>query len=519
MNKEIDWFCFHAVSEGLLSVEQCTAVIDAIRDAEIEVDLAIFVQTIVENELCDNPQHLQELSERSIQEARALGFPPTSIFDDDSETVPVKPAPVEPPPPVQTTQPAKTASPSLSATSLKELPTLVGVDSLSDQEAGDFLASYLCLLREMGASDLHLSAGARPFYRRNLTLHYLEENCLGLEASAKLNLAPLTSEQREVFKTNLDLDYSLALDDHNRFRVNLMQHKNGIKGSYRLIPNRVRSLEELGFKNTAVIKGLLDNHNGLILVTGPVGSGKTTTLAAMVDLLNQKRRDHVITVEDPIEIVQGSLNCNITQREIGRHTNSYHSALKAALREDPDIIVIGEMRDLETIEMAITAAETGHLVIGTLHTSDAASTLTRVLDVFPPAQQAQIRAMTAESLRGVICQRLLPSVEDRLVVAAEILLSNTAVGNIIRENKMFQLKAVLQTGTSQGMTTMDNAIKNLFTEGVISAEVAAESVLEKQLAKEILNPQGAGSDGKGKGDDDGKSGGESPAKKKKGWFK
>jgi len=245
----------------------------------------------------------------------------------------------------------------------------------------------------------------------------------------------------------------------------------------------------------------------LILVTGPVGSGETTTLASLVNILNEEREDHVITVEEPIEIVQASKNCNITQREVGLHTKSYGTALKGALREDPDIIVIGEMRDLETIEMALTASETGHLVIGTLHTSDAATTLNRILDVFPPMQQPQIRSMAAESLKGIICQKLLRSIDGGVVVATEMMLVNLAVSNMIRENKTHLLAGVMQTGSKQGMCTMDQSIFELFEDGRISEEVALAGIADKLLKERIKKPPPPSPED------------EDDAAKKKGWFK
>ena len=334
----------------------------------------------------------------------------------------------------------------------------------------------------------------------------LEDELLTQQASEALNLALLTDEQRQIFLSEGDLDYALAIDQDNRFRVNLMVQKDGISGSYRLVSDHIMSLEELGFRNPKVVEKLLDHHNGLVLVTGPAGSGKTTTLAALVNILNAKREDHVICIEDPIEVVQKSKKCNITQRQVGRHTRSFAAALKGALREDPDIIVIGEMRDLETIEMAITAAETGHLVIGTLHTSDAATTLNRILDVFPPSQQAQIRSMTAESLRGVICQRLLPAADGGVALAEELLISTIAVSNIVRDGRMHQLKGVLQTGSNIGMSTMDQSVFALFEKGKIDEHVALANIYDGELKHRVhtvLAQRAAAAAGP----------------KKKGWFK
>ncbi len=515
MNKEIEWFCYRAVGEGLIEAAQCRAVAEALRNANIGADLTAFAQAVVDNDLCDDVERLEELMNMAVEEARSLGFPPQSILEpDDAPPPPETPADEPAPEPLPAPRnPTAALPPQTTRTAGEPIPSLAGAEALSDKEAREFMVNYLAAMREVGASDLHLSAMARPFYRRNLVNEFIEESVLSPEAAEKLNLALLTQEQRQFFEKNQDLDYSLAFSDTNRFRVNVMVHKNGIQGSYRLIPDRIRNLDELGFKKTNVIRELLNHHNGLILVTGPAGSGKTTTLAAMVALLNGKRHDNIITVEDPIEIVQVSQKCNVNQREIGAHTKSFHSALKAALREDPDIIVIGEMRDLETIEMAITAAETGHLVIGTLHTSDAATTLNRILDVFPPAAQAQIRAMTSESLKGIICQKLLPTINGGLTVAAEVLIANTAVGNIIREGKMHQLKAVLQTGASKGMSTMDNSVLTLYKEGTISADVAIGAAVEADTIRQIKSgaDQATASEAEAK---------QAPAPaKKKGWFR
>jgi len=334
--------------------------------------------------------------------------------------------------------------------------------------------------QKIGVSDLHLSAESLPSARHHRKIVYLSHMPLPAELAQRMNYVLLSPKLREQFEANQDLDYALTLGEAEegcrmRFRANLMQHKKGISGVYRIIADRLQTLEELGFPNAENIRKLLAYHNGIILVTGPVGSGKTTTLASLVNELNQKRKEHIITVEDPIEIMQSSRNSIVTQRQVGSHTNSFQSALKSALREDPDIIVIGEMRDLETIEMAITAAETGHLVIATLHTRDARTTLNRLLDVFPPSQQNQIRAMTAGSLRGILCQRLVPSVDDGVALACELMVNSNAVANVIREAKETGLESAMQTGRRLGMRTINESLDELVAAGRISEEVAAQN--------------------------------------------
>jgi twitching motility protein PilT len=357
--------------------------------------------------------------------------------------------------------------------------------SLSQEALAQRLRDLLINCAQTGVSDLHLSAGSRPFVRRQRALQYLDDHVLTEEESLRLNTALLASHQRDVYLERKDYDYALALDATNRYRVNLMFHKGGPAGAYRMIAARIPRLDELGLRNVEVIRKLLTYHNGLILVTGPVGAGKTTTLAALVAELNATREDHVITVEDPIEVVQMAEGCNITQREVGPHTRSFATALKGALREDPDVIVIGELRDLETIEMAISASETGHLVIGTMHTSDAATTLNRLLDVFPPSQQAQIRSSVAESLRGILCQRLLPSSDGKLVLACELLVGVPAVGALVREGKMQGLRNVMETGQREGMCLMENIVLELYQKGRISADTARQNITSRNLRARI----------------------------------
>ena len=360
------------------------------------------------------------------------------------------------------------------------------VSQMDDAALAVLLRDLLATCVREGVSDLHISAGSPPFIRRQRVLRPISKHVLTAEESLRLNTVLLAPHQRTLYLERKDLDYALALDSGHRYRVNLMVHKGGPAGAYRMIAAKIPKLEDLGLRNLDAVSKLLTYHNGLILITGPVGAGKTTTLAALVAEINAARSDHVITVEDPIEVVQVARKCNVTQREVGPHTKSFASALKGALREDPDVIVIGELRDLETIEMAISASETGHLVIGTMHTSDAATTLNRLLDVFPPAQQAQIRASVAESLRGVVCQRLLPAVDGGLVLACEILIGNPAVSALIREGKTQGLRNILETGQRDGMCLMEGTVFKLYEEGRVSAETARANISNRVLKARIV---------------------------------
>ncbi|MEX0331009.1 MAG: type IV pilus twitching motility protein PilT [Puniceicoccaceae bacterium] len=366
------------------------------------------------------------------------------------------------------------------------IPDFSSLDPSNREQIASALIGMLLELGGHDFSDLHISGGSRPFGRRFGKLEYIAESPMDDALAEAFGMALISDEQKAYFESCQDYDFAIALDNGRRYRTNLMQHRDGLKITFRLVPEKVLSLEELGFgAHTETIKNLLAYHNGLILVTGPVGCGKTTTLAAMVDELNKTRTDHIISVEDPIEIVHRSDQCSVTQRAVGPHTNSFKSALKGALRQDPDIIVIGEMRDLETIEMAISASETGHLVIGTMHTSDAAMTLNRLLDVFPPAAQSQIRAMVAESLRGVICQRLLPGTSGHSVLASEILIKNMAVSALIRDGKQAGLGNIMETGKREGMILMDACVMELFQGGKISAETARANIQNEIIRRNI----------------------------------
>ena len=370
--------------------------------------------------------------------------------------------------------------------SYEDLPGFSDVSELDDDELAQRMILLLTCLRQLGCSDLHISGGTPPFVRRQLQVERIDSYVLTDEDSRRLNSALLSPGQKKLFSEKMDMSFALEIGA-DRFRVCLMEHKDGVGGSYRLVPDHICTLQELGFLEHDVpfIERLLDYNNGLILVTGPIGAGKTTTLASMVNIINDRRQDHVITVEEPIEILQISKNCQVTQREVGHHTVSYHAALKAALREDPDIIVIGEMHDLETIENAITASETGHLVIGTLHTGNAPDTLNRLLDVFPPEQQPQIRAMTAGSLRGIICQKLVPDGFGGITIVYEILLNSMAVSNIVNEGKAFRLKATMSTANKQGMCTLDQCVFNKFSMGLMTREAALAQMTDQSVIQQL----------------------------------
>ncbi|MCC7404732.1 MAG: PilT/PilU family type 4a pilus ATPase [Bdellovibrionales bacterium] len=319
------------------------------------------------------------------------------------------------------------------------------------------------------ASDMHLSSGAPPILRIHGEMVRLDHPSLTNENVQSLVFEILNEKQKRQFVENWELDCSYAIQGLGRFRVNVFMQRRGMGGVFRVIPEEIKTVHELGLPESLL--RLVEVPRGLILVTGPTGSGKSTTLAALLHTINCERKEHILTIEDPIEFVHENRMCLINQREVTSHTKSFANALKAALREDPDIILVGEMRDLETIHLAMTAAETGHLVFGTLHTNSAAKTVDRIIDVFPQAQQAQVRVMLAESLRGVIAQTLFPRADKPGRVAAlEVLVNTHAVANLIREGKTFQIPSSMQTGSQYGMITFENSIRQLMKEGKINKD-------------------------------------------------
>jgi twitching motility protein PilT len=336
------------------------------------------------------------------------------------------------------------------------------------------------VLRERGGSDLHISPENPPLIRVSGQLTPAHTKTFGHDQYKVLLYEIMNEQQRQQFEQTNDVDFAYevpAID--SRFRANIFMGRLGISAVFRLIPTKILTVKELGLSD-GVLK-FTQQKKGLVLVTGPTGSGKSTTLAAMIDHVNKTRTEHILTVEDPIEFVHQSQKSLINQREVGRHTQSFASALKAALREDPDIILVGEMRDLETIELAITAAETGHLVFGTLHTNSAAKTIDRIINVFPTSQQEQIRTMLGESLKGVIAQQLLRTVDGKRCAALEILSVNSAVSNLIREGKTFQIPSVIQTGKGEGMQLMDQALQDLLQARRIDQEEAYRFASNKSL--------------------------------------
>ena len=340
------------------------------------------------------------------------------------------------------------------------------------------------MMKEQGASDLHLSSGNPPIFRQHGEMVRLNFKALGHDELKMILFEILSDKQKAHFEETRDLDFAYEVPGLARFRCNFMMQYRGIAAVFRIIPSKILSADDLGLPEG--VRRMINFKKGLVLVTGPTGSGKSTTLAAMIDLINSTRKDHILTFEDPLEFIHENKMSLMHQRQIGEHTESFATALRAALREDPDVILVGEMRDLTTIQLAMSAAETGHLVFGTLHTSTAAKTVDRIIDVFPSDQQDQVRAMLSESLKGVVCQQLLKTADGKGRVAAfEIMVSTPSIQALIRDSKTFRITSELQTGAKYGMNTLDSHLMDLYMNKIISytelitAAQDPESITEK----------------------------------------
>lgn len=371
--------------------------------------------------------------------------------------------------PVQTVQPAQPTQPVQPALSVQTSgsigPSTIKIENLLEE----------CVRRK--ASDLHIQYGLPPILRIDGTLIPINNTkTLDEDDLKSLIFSTLDEDQQDIYLKDKEFDYSFAFGDIARFRVNAFHERGKMAAAFRLIPNEIKSITDLGMPS--IVETFADFPRGLVLVTGPTGSGKSTTLAALIDKINRDKSKHIITIEDPIEFTHKSERSIIVQREVHYDTFSFAAALRSALREDPDVVLIGEMRDLETIQAAITIAETGHLVFATLHTNSAAQSIDRMIDVFPAHQQPQIRSQLANMLMAICSQRLVPAIGGGRVVAAEIMIANTAVRSLIRDGKTFQLDTAIQTGAEEGMQTMDRTLAKLIQTGVITYDSAREYAVD-----------------------------------------
>ncbi|HZJ31130.1 MAG TPA: type IV pilus twitching motility protein PilT [Vicinamibacterales bacterium] len=348
------------------------------------------------------------------------------------------------------------------------------------------LPELLKTLVENGGSDLHLTINTPPQIRVHGHLQRLEGGDLTAAETKQLSYSVLTDAQKKRFEETLELDFSFGIKGMARFRCNLFNQRGAVGAVYRVIPEKIRTFQELGLPQ--VLTTLAERPRGLVLVTGPTGSGKSTTLAAMIDKINKERHDHILTIEDPIEFVHQHQGCLVNQREVHSDTQSFGAALRAALREDPDIVLIGEMRDLETVESALRIAETGHLTFGTLHTNSAAQTINRIIDIFPSSQQSQVRTQLSLVLEGIVCQALLPKVTGGRVASLEIMVPNAAIRNLIREDKIHQIYSAMQTGQEKlGMQTMNQSLATLYQKKQITLETALSASSNRDELQDLIN--------------------------------
>jgi twitching motility protein PilT len=369
--------------------------------------------------------------------------------------------------------------------------------SFDDAHIDDLLR----IIQEKGASDLHIAVGIPPILRLDGALVPMQYEKLTPQISQRLVYDILTDEQIQRFETDLELDFSYQLARLARFRVNVFRDKGTVASAFRLIPQKIPTIKDLGLP--MVLEELTRLPRGLVLVTGPTGSGKSTTLAAMINQINTESSKHIITIEDPVEYLHTHRFSVINQREVGIDTRQFKNALRAALREDPDVILVGEMRDLETMQMAVSAAETGHLVFATLHTNSAATSVERIVDAFPPGQQEQVRLQLSNNLQAILCQQLIPRAnQPGRICALEIMRASPAIRNLIRESKAHQITSMIQTSANLGMQTMDQALRDLYVRGVISLEECQTramnwSELEKMIRTSMPAPGGPGPGGPG----------------------
>ena len=371
-----------------------------------------------------------------------------------------------------------------------EPPSVSPVKAGANVPSGRRMDALFHKMAEAGASDLHLSVSMSPMIRKDGRMMMLEsaERTLTSDSMKELLTSIMPAKNQEEFNQRHDTDFAYEIEGLARFRANIFMDRKGMGGVFRIIPTKILTAEQLGLSKA--IMDLCNLSKGLVVVTGPTGSGKSTTLCAMVDSINKNREDHIITIEDPIEFTHENQKCLVNQREVHNHTDSFKDALRAALREDPDILLVGEMRDLETISIAIETAETGHLVFGTLHTTTAASTIDRIIDQFPADRQQQIRVMLSESLKGVIAQTLLPKKGGGRVAALEVLIVTPAISNLIREGKTFQIPSAMQTGKAIGMTMLNDALFDLVKKGLVEPKDAYIKAVDKANFESLLTRNG-----------------------------
>jgi twitching motility protein PilT len=458
-------------------------------NAELMQKAKAYLQSHPELELADllvranvlKPQQVTMIREKFEATQTSAPAPQPAAPPSPAPTAAPEPAPVPSP------EPSPVAESSLPAFEHEAAPAVVA----NDVGSLTTLEDYLSFARRQGASDLHINAGSPPLMRKDGKLTALEREPFTAQETESLLFSALDGDQTSLLHEQLALDTCCEFPGLGRYRSCFAKQSRGWDGAFRIVDLAIPTFEQLQLP--IHLKQLTEYHQGLVLVAGPAGSGKTTTLAAMIQLINQHREDHIITMEDPIEYVHTAEMSHISQRQVGDHTMSFSAALRAALREDPDVIMIGELRDRETATLAISAAETGHLVFASLHTTGAAQTISRILDFFPADQQGQVRSMISESIRGIVCQRLIPRKDGAgRALALEIMYNNTAIGNLIREDRMFQLPTMMQINRDKGMCQLEDSLQQLVQDGVIEGTEAWFAAANKSPFKQYQPEQVAG---------------------------
>ena len=495
MNAQVQWFCSLAIDEGVLTPELCRELFSLVGDS---AELLVFGQQVMDMHLTDDLDKFHTMMSEAYTRTKGGDPPPAlniGIAPNAAPTVELATAPAAVSTVVAKDPTPEILDPSISLTPIdaefnwNQLPSLSGVEVMSGKDVLKLMANLLASVRDLGVSDLRISPGSKPCVIRDREMRFFGECILTAAAAAKLNTILLTPQLQDRFDECREVNYAMSLSGDKRIRVNLMQQHHGIIGTYHFVPTSILSLQELGFVHEKVICRLLNYQHGLILVSGRSGHGKTSTLAAMVDIVNAQRRAFISCIEDPIEIVHAPKYSVISQREIGVDSLTYKTAITTAMRMYADLINIGDLRDLESLRLAFKAAEAGHLVIGTVNTGDVESTLNFLLEAVPSPNQQDVRERIADVIRGIVCQQLVPLQAGGLVLATEILVNNDQTSQLIQQGQTQELRTVMEAGNAQGMHSMSQSIYALYENELISAESALAHLRDKELIKRIVTKQ------------------------------
>jgi twitching motility protein PilT len=494
VNAQVQWFCSLAIDEGVLTPELCRELFSRVGD---NAELLVFGQQVMDLHLTDDLDKFHTMMSEAYTRTKGGDPPPALNLDIAPSATPTVAAAAPAAasadavkePAVEMPDAGISLASSDAEFNWNRLPSLSGVEAMSGNAVIKLMANLLAGVRDLGVSDLRISPGSKPCVICNREMRFFGDCILTSSAAAKLNTILLTPQLKERFDESQEVNYAMSLADDKRIRVNLMQQHHGIIGTYHFVPTSILSLQELGFVHEKVIGRLLDYQHGLILVSGRSGHGKTSTLAAMIDIVNARQRAFISCIEDPIEIVHAPKHSIISQREIGVDSLTYKTAITAAMRMCADLITIGDLRDLESLRLAFKAAEAGHLVIGTVNTGDVESTLNFLREAVPSPNQREVRERIADVICGIVCQQLVPLQAGGLVLATEILVNNEQTSQLIQQGQSEELHTVMEAGNAQGMHSMGQSIYALYENELISAESALANLRDKELIKRIVAQQ------------------------------